>query len=146
LSENQQLSLEPFVVTAKLTEKIVTGRLIWRDGSPVTKLRPNAPLNEKPVLYLLDPNNIRRGALNPFRPDGTESIQIDEHGKFSFFGYEGQTYVVHAHAFNALNQAMHAKHIKVNLTNCITPIELVLSLPGEGTGDDDINQELREQP
>jgi hypothetical protein len=142
VSQNQHLSLQPFVLLPKLTEGIVKGRLIWTDGTPVTKLYLDSSLNEKPILYLIDPNNIKGGSLNPFKPDGTNTIQIDEQGRFSFVGYEGQTYVIHAHAFNAQNEPMHAKHLKVNITKNIKPIELVLSIPGTGKSVEVINKEI----
>jgi hypothetical protein len=146
VSQNQQLSLQPFALPPKLAEKIVTGKLIWADGTPAIELRPNLPPNERPVLYLIDPNNIRGGSLNSFRNDGTDTSRVDGRGGFSFVGYVGQTYVIHVHAFNTKNEPMHAKHIKVKITDHIKPLKLVLSLPGSGNTVEVINKEINEQP
>lgn len=145
VNENQNVSLEAFKLPPKLVEKRVTGKLVWPDGTPVNKLGPNSAPAQKPILYLIYLNNIKRGGMDSYKPDGTDTIQIDENGNFSLIAFEGYEYVIHAHAFNSQNEPLHARHIILNLKDSINPINLVLRIPGIGKGEREIQKELLDQ-
>lgn len=127
----------------KLIEREVTGVLLWPDGSPVKRMSPDAHPDVRPSLSVRDPQRLWY-PLNPSRADRTQTVKIDEKGEFSIIVFEGYTYVLTAHAWNAENKPLHAKATKVTVIGDLKPLRLVLSLPGNGS-EEEMKKELGEQ-
>src|ERR1700682_1861950 len=144
LAENQQLSLETFRLRPKLVERIVSGFLVWSDGTPVIKRLPDSATPGSPHLYLLDPEKLV--GISDARPDGSGTIQIEDDGRFSFIGFEGCTYVIHVNALSSHGEWMHAKHVKLTIGRASPVIRLTLSLPGNGQSQDIMKKELEARP
>jgi hypothetical protein len=143
LEENQQLSLETLRLRPRLVERIVSGFLVWSDGSPVIKRQPDSSTPGSPHLYLLDPERLI--GINGARPDGSFTIRIEEDGRFSFVGYDGYTYVIHVNALNSRGEWMHAKHVKVTIGRESPVLRLTVSLPGKGQSEDVMKKELEDR-
>lgn len=145
LEQGQTLSTIDFSLPPRLVEREVTGTIVWPDGSPVTRMSPDSSPNLGPGLFILDPL-FKFFPMNMMKKDGQYSAKVDKEGHFSFLGFEGYSYVIHVHAFNAEDKVMHAKHVRVTIKGEVQPIQLVLSLPGYGEGEEEIKKELNEQP
>ncbi|HLL14472.1 MAG TPA: carboxypeptidase-like regulatory domain-containing protein [Pyrinomonadaceae bacterium] len=145
LEDGQKLSAVNIRLPPKLVEREVTGLILWPDGTPVTRLSPDAVPGVGPVLSIRDPQRLWY-PLNPRRADGTNTVTTDEQGRFSFIGFDGYTYVIHVHAFNAQDQVFHAKPVKLTISDQVKPLRLVLSLPGYGEGKEEVLRELNGQP
>ena len=138
LSEGQRLIERDIQLPPKLVEREVTGEIVWTDGSPAARVSGRAPH----VFSIRDPGDL--SSLDPFRKDRTITRKVDEHGQFSFIGFEGYSYVIHVHAFDKQGRVVHAKHVKVKIEGEMKPIRLVLSLPGYGEKPEEMKKELEE--
>lgn len=144
LAQNQQLSLSALKLPPRSVECIITGRLLWADGSPVYPSTTSATGGARPILYLLDPQNLE--GISSYRPDGSNTIHIAEDGTFSFIAFEGHKYMVHTDAFNAQGQPMHAPHLMIAVDGGLQPLNLILSLEGTGRDKETIRKELNPAP
>jgi protocatechuate 3,4-dioxygenase beta subunit len=145
LEDGQKLSNINIRLPPKLVEREVTGLILWPDGTPVGRLSPDAAPGVGPILSIRDPQRLWY-PLNPRRADGTNTVTTDEQGRFSFIGFEGYTYIIHAHAFNAQDQVFHARHVRLTISGEVKPLRLVLSLPGYGESEAEVLRELNGQP
>jgi len=127
----------------KLIERVISGVIVWPDGQPVTKFSPDSDADFGPLLSMRDPNRLWY-PLNSRRSDGSITETKDRQGNFSFIGFEGYSYVIHVHAFDANDTVMHAKHIKITVGEKNPPLRLVLAIPGYGGKEDEITKELND--
>jgi hypothetical protein len=80
--------------------------------------------------------------FNSFTSEGKVTETIDEQGNFSFVGYEGYEYIIHAHALDSKGNLFHAKHQKIKIVENMQPLELKLSIEGKGDNKEEITQEI----
>jgi len=145
LEDGQELSLKDFRLPPKLVEREITGVVLWPDGSPVTRHTPEATDDDSAfIVTLYDPRNLM--SLTRIRRDKTSTSKVDGEGRFSVTAFEGYTYVINASAFNAKDEPMRSKYVKVKATEDLKPLTLILSLPRDTRGEDLIKKELGEQP
>ncbi len=140
VSEKQDLTLPIFVIPPRLKTVKISGKLVWEDGTPVAKFSPNSESEQKAAFYLIDPLTFKR--FDSFTYEGRNPIELDNQGNFSFLGYKGYSYIIHAHAFNFDNKPLHAKHIIVKASENVPLLTLKLSLEGKGENITDIKREL----
>jgi hypothetical protein len=145
LEDGQKLSAINIRLPPKLVEREVTGLILWPDGTPVARMSPDAAPGVGAILSIRSPERLWY-PLNPRRADGTNTVITDEKGGFSFIGFDGYTYVIHVHAFNAQDQVFHSRHVKLTLSGEVKPLRLVLSLPGYGESEQEVLRELNGQP
>ncbi len=134
LFEKQNLSLEPFIIPPKLKTVKISGKIIWEDGTPVSRFSPDSSPEQKPRIYLIDPITLKS--------DLGSLIRTDEQGNFTFLAFENYSYILHADAINTEKQPMHSKHLLIKATKNLFPIILKLSLRGEGRTIEEIKEEL----
>jgi hypothetical protein len=140
LTEGQNLSLQNLVLPPKLKVIKISGKLIWENGTAVTKYSPNSDIERRPIVYLVDPKNFLM--ISSFSAEGNSTSEIDNQGNFSFLTFERYSYIIHAHAFDSKNQPMHANHFLVKAPENLKPITLKLNLNGEGNSEEEIRRAL----
>jgi hypothetical protein len=139
IKKGQQLSIGPFQIPPKLAKRKITGRLIWGDGKPVTRSHNDPPNLSQAILYLLSPVSLQ--TIVPFDSEGNK-ITMDADGNFSFVGYEGYEYIVHAHAFKDKDKPFHSSPVKLKIPADPKPLILILSEPGTGEDRGEISKDL----
>jgi protocatechuate 3,4-dioxygenase beta subunit len=134
LTESKDLILPAFVLPPKLRTVKITGKAVWQDGSPAAKSSDDASAKVNPRIYRIDPLTLESTL------DGL--IVTDKDGNFSFTGFEGYSYILHADGVDAAQRSRHSKHILIKAEENTAPIILKLNLPGEGTSVEDVKRDL----
>jgi hypothetical protein len=134
LAEGQNINLQQFILPPKLKPVKIYGKTIWADGTPAAKSLKDTSSKVNPRIYLIDPITLKSfGGL----------IETDNQGNFSFSGFEGYSYILHADGINSKNQLLHAKHTILNASENTLPVTLNLNLNGDGRDVEDLKQEIK---
>jgi hypothetical protein len=124
IKSNQQLSLGSLRLPDKLTLKKVYGKILLEKNQTFSNSGNSLLLENKLNIYLIDP--LTNSIYLSFNSEGVNTIDINNDGSFSFLGYEGYEYLVHASGFDLNNKSLTAKPIKVKIVENLLPIELKL--------------------
>ena len=141
VAENQNFSLPVFTLKERLNTVKISGKLVWEDGSPITKFSKENGNDQNPLIYLIDPLTYKFFDSFTYK-EGRNPVELDDQGNFSFLGYEGYKYIIHAQAFRFGDQAIHAKPIIMKAVNKNPQVILKLFMQGEGKDIDTIEQEM----
>ena len=144
LEHEESLESIDLQLAPKLIEREITGRLLWPDGSPVTKFsfEPDTVLG--PDISIKDASTLKY--FSQFRGVGDSGEKVDDKGNFTITLFDGHSYVISARAIDQQGQPMRSKFVKVVAVENAKPITLVLSLPDTSPKDDQIRREIGEKP
>ena len=129
----------------KLAEREITGRIVWPDGSPVTKFSFDPETVIGPDISIKDASTLKY--FSQYRGDRISAEKVDDKGNFSIALFDAQSYVISARAIDRKDRPMRSKFVKIVAGENVKPITLVLSIPADTFPDDDqIRREIGEKP
>jgi hypothetical protein len=145
LGHKQSLQSIDLHLPPKLVEREITGRIVWPNGSPVTKFSFHPETVIGPSISIKDASTLQH--VTQVR-GGNSAEKADDKGNFSIALLEGQSYVLSARAIDRQDKPMRSKFVKIVAGENLKPITLVLSIPADETPDDDeqIRREIAENP
>jgi hypothetical protein len=112
VAEGQELEVENFRLPPRLKERTIEGVVEWPDGRPVTGASITIEYTERKWMET--------------------SGSADQEGRFSFKGFEGFRYLVHAD-YDDNGKPMHAEPVEVFVTDDNPPLRLLITRPGRST-------------
>lgn len=145
LGHEQSLQSIDLQLPPKLIEREITGRIVWPNGSPVTKLSFDPETVIGPSISIKDATTLQH--VSQLRGVGNSAEKVDDKGNFSITLFEGHSYVISARAFDQHDNAMRSKFVKIVAGENLKPITLVLSIPADQSpADEQIRREIGENP
>lgn len=145
LAHEQSLQSIDLQLPPKLIEREITGRIVWPNGSPVTKLDFDPETVIGPSISIKDASTLQY--FSQLRGVRDSAEKVDDKGNFSIVLFDGNSYVLSARAFDRNDKPMRSKFVKIVAGENLKPITLVLSIPAEETPDDEqIRREVGGNP